>query len=174
MSHLGVLRKATQMGCSRVLIFEDDLSFAADFNARLEQSVKTLTAELWDVFYGGYRLAPWRDLSLGAPAIAPDQELRCSHFVALQSPAMRLAVPFLEAMLMRPGGHVDGGPMHVDGAYNWLRRRNPKLITRLAVPQLGYQRSSRTDVHSLRWFDRLPVLRQATAAVRRVRNLVLP
>ena len=63
--------------------------------------------------------------------------------------------------------------MHVDGAYTWLRRNYPQLTTRLAVPQLAYQRASRTDVHALRWFDRLAGARQLTAAARVLRNFVL-
>jgi glycosyl transferase family 25 len=60
--------------------------------------------------------------------------------------------------------------MHVDGAYFWLRRMYPQLTTRVAVPQLGYQRASRTDIHVLRWFDRLAGARQLTAAVRALKN----
>jgi glycosyl transferase, family 25 len=37
---------------------------------------------------------------------------------------------------------------------------------------LGEQRSSRTDVHSLRWFDRLVLVKDVVASLRRVRNAV--
>ena len=60
--------------------------------------------------------------------------------------------------------------MHVDGAYCWFRHAHPHFRTLLAVPELGYQRSSRTDIHDLRWFDRVPVAREAVAWLRQWRN----
>ena len=56
MSHLGVLRSAQRLGLQRVAIFEDDLDFAMDFNARMPSLVQQLTATDWSIFYGGYRM----------------------------------------------------------------------------------------------------------------------
>ena len=60
--------------------------------------------------------------------------------------------------------------MHLDGAYQTFRERNPRLITLLASPSLGFQRSSRTDIHDLRWFDRTPLVSDAVEWVRGVKN----
>jgi len=60
--------------------------------------------------------------------------------------------------------------MHVDGAYGWFRYEFPSKATWLAVPQLGYQRSSRTDIHPLQWFDRIPGIRWAIEWLRQMKN----
>jgi hypothetical protein len=59
--------------------------------------------------------------------------------------------------------------MHVDGAYSWFRANHPHLLTSVANPELGHQRASRTDVHDLRWHDRVPVVRDIVAFLRRFR-----
>jgi hypothetical protein len=79
-------------------------------------------------------------------------------------------VAYLEAILGRTGGDPAGGPMHVDGAYSWFRRDNPDVVTRLVLPQLGFQRRSRTDVHDHRWHDRTPLIAQALTVARRLGN----
>jgi hypothetical protein len=63
--------------------------------------------------------------------------------------------------------------MHVDGAYTWYRRLSPEDVTLAAVPELGHQRSSRTDIHDLRWFDRLPLVHDTVAGLRRLKNMIL-
>ena len=62
--------------------------------------------------------------------------------------------------------------MHVDGAYNGLRRANPDFDTLLATPELGFQRASRTDIHALRWYDATPLVRNGVACMRWVKNLL--
>ena len=84
--------------------------------------------------------------------------------------ALLEAAAYLGAMLERKPGDPLGGPMHVDGAYNWFRRAHAHHIAVAAVPELGYQRASRTDIHDLRWFDRWPGVRAAVAVIRRIRN----
>ncbi len=49
-----------------------------------------------------------------------------------------------------PPGDETRGPMHEDVAYNWYHLANPDDVTLMEVLELGYQRSSRTDVHELR------------------------
>jgi len=171
MSHRSVLQKATAAGYSRILILEDDVNFVPGFTEQLSRVVAALAIAPWQMFYGGYRVADERDLPAGIPAYSCERRVLLAHFVAFQSPAIQLAAAHLETLLSRPGGDPRGGPMHVDGAYTWLRRAHPELTTRLAVPQLAYQRASRTDIHPVRWFDRLTGARQLTAAMRVLRNL---
>ena len=78
--------------------------------------------------------------------------------------------PFLRAILARPYGHPEGGPMHVDGAYNWFRRAHPGLRHLAAVPPWAVQRPSRTDIHALPWADRQPALRPLLALARRAKR----
>lgn len=170
MSHLGVLRKSAAAGYLRIAIFEDDLDFAADFNRRLIAVIDSLEAQRWSVFYGGHRLQDEAAYESGVPLVRPEIGISTTHFIALSSAAIASAVSFFETLLSRPAGDPQGGPMHVDGAYSWFRRHNPSLTTHVAVPALGYQRSSRTDVHPLRWVDRIPVVKQVTAAARALKN----
>lgn len=174
MSHLNVLRTARRLGLQRVAIFEDDLDFAMDFNARIQSFIQQLTATDWSVFYGGYRMAQssCRPVGAGLRAVGVDEAIETTHFVAFQGEAIAAAVEHLEQLLGRPAGHPEGGPMHVDGAYNWFRRANPQLNTVLAIPALGFQRSSRSDIHALRWYDATPLVRNGVACMRWVKNLL--
>lgn len=166
MSHLGVLREST--GARSVLVFEDDLDFVPAIDQALPAALDALPPS-WGIFYGGCKV----DLAAGegpltrAPAKTP---IGTTHFIAINGPVIDRAIAYLEAILLRPPGHPDGGPMHVDGAYSRFRADNPDIETWVAIPELGYQRPSRTDIHALRWFDRVPLVREAVSTVRRVRG----
>ena len=165
MSHLQILREA--MPLRNVLIFEDDLDFVPDAPARVRAALQALP-DSWGMFYGGC-------VTDAVPANGPLTEiptptsLRTSHFVAFNAPVIARMVDYLEAILGRPPGHIDGGPMHVDGAYSRFRADHPDVRVFVALPELGYQRPSRTDIHALKWFDRVPVLRDAVQLIRRRR-----
>ncbi len=60
--------------------------------------------------------------------------------------------------------------MHVDGAFSRFRADHPDVVTLAALPPLGYQRPSRTDIHALRFYDRWPVLRDIVDAFRRMKQ----
>lgn len=173
LSHLAILDRAARAEYQRVLILEDDVDFAADFAKRIDGVVAQLASSRWGLFYGGgfVERVPAGEGPLRQ--VPPATAIGASHFVAFQGAAIGEAARFLGAMLERPAGDPRGGPMHVDGAYNWYRRAHAARPTLIAVPELGRQRRSRTDVHELRWFDRLPLVREAVANVRRVRNRVL-
>jgi hypothetical protein len=172
MSHLGVLRTAQRLGLQRVAIFEDDLDFAADFKLRIQPLLAQLAGANWSMFYGGYHLERALHDRPGGELLEaqPDELIGTTHFVVLQGDAIAAAVRYLEAILARPAGDPAGGPMHVDGAYNWFRRANPQFKTLLASPELGFQRASRTDIHDLRWYDTAPLIRNAVAGLRWVKN----
>jgi hypothetical protein len=55
--------------------------------------------------------------------------------------------------------------MHLDGAYSTFRHQNPDVVTLIASPNLGWQRSSPSNI-SPRWFDRVPGLRQLAGAAK--------
>jgi glycosyl transferase family 25 len=175
MSHLGVLRTAQRLGLQRVAIFEDDLDFAADFNMRIAPVVEQLASTNWSVFYGGYHM---EQASVGPVHGAlvvsqPNELIGTTHFITFQGEAIQAAVCYLEQILARPAGDPEGGPMHVDGAYNWFRRANPQFNTVLAVPELGFQRASRTDIHDLRWYDTTPLVREGMARLRLLKNALM-
>lgn len=172
MSHLGVLRQAVDAKHEAIIICEDDLDFSEDFRDRLPNLGCVLERETWDMIYGGYQDAPG-----GAPVassisfikVPAGQHIRCTHFILLRGRMIADLVRYLEKMLERPDGDPEGGPMHVDGAYSWFRTAHPEIRTLAAVPPLGHQRPSRTDIHDLRWFDRAPLVRDIVQAMRRLK-----
>jgi glycosyl transferase family 25 len=168
LSHLAVLQDAANSSCARVAIFEDDLNFSRDFNQRIGSLLEGLARAPWSMFYGGHRLP--MTSPAGLYRLPAATEMLTAHFVAFQGPAIARVANLLRAMAGRPSGDPRGGAMHVDGAYNWYRRQHPADLALAAIPQLGYQRSSRTDVHGLGWMDKTPLVRQSIARLRRLRN----
>ncbi|OYY65288.1 MAG: hypothetical protein B7Y51_03325 [Burkholderiales bacterium 28-67-8] len=170
-SHLGVLRDAQEKKYSSILILEDDLNFSNDFLNRYVDIFHDLQEQSWGFFYGGYRIDSEVELhSLGCVLVQPADSVGCAHFLALRAPAISIAADQLDTMSKRAAGDARGGPMHVDGAYCWVRSSNPELNTFIANPELGYQRSSRSDIYKIRWFDRLPLLKTVVATLRKFRN----
>lgn len=172
MSHLAVLRAARDQGVESVLILEDDLNFCADFPARFDAVASHLERHGWGMLHGVYACPGAAAPDCGEPCVRVDPGLaiETSPFVAVHGRWIGLLVDYLEAMLARAPGDPRGGPMHVDGAYCWFRREHPQLPTWLASPPLGYQRSSRTDVHALQWWDRHAGPAWLVALLRRRRN----
>ena len=169
LSHLEILRQARTERLEHLVVCEDDLDFAPDFAARAPQLLDGLAATEWDILYAGHHglpedVAP--DLPGGLVRLAPTRRVRTTHFLVFRHRAVAPLVAYLEAILARPGGHPDGGPMHVDGAFSRFRADHPDMVTLAALPPLGHQRASRTDIHALRWFDRLPVIRSAAGLAR--------
>jgi hypothetical protein len=169
-SHLSILQEARADGVQRLLILEDDLDFAPDVETLMPRALGALAAQPWSIFYAGYERYAGQPEQGPIHDAAPEQRIRTTHFLAFSAPAIALAVPYLEHMLTREPGDPAGGPMHVDGAYSWLRRDHPELSTWLALPELGHQRPSRTDIHDLKLIDRTPLLREAAALLRRIRR----
>jgi hypothetical protein len=171
LSHLGVLKAAAAGGMNRILILEDDLNFADDFLQRMPLVVQGLQRRNWSIFHGGHRVrAPFFPDENGIARVSPQDEVEALHFVGLDARVFGSLIAFLEAQLARVPGHPDGGPMHVDGSYNLFRRAHPEFETWLAVPELGYQRASRTDIHPLQWRDRAWGVRNAVGLLRRMKN----
>jgi hypothetical protein len=152
LSQLEVLRQARNDGLSGFILCEDDLDFSADFESRAPEVLEALSAQDWDIFYGGFDAA--------------------AHGLVASDGLLRLdpTLPYLAAITQREVGDPAGGPMHVDGAYSQFRADHPEMVTLAASPTLGVQRASRTDIHQLRWFDRLPGLRDVTQIGRRLRR----
>jgi hypothetical protein len=172
MSHLGALKAAHADGVERLLLLEDDCDFINEPTGAVEAALRYLGEHPdWDICYGGHHIESELPPSSGPWSAVPDDlVVWTAHCVGFSRRAMEAAVPYLEAITRRPPGDPEGGPMHVDGAYAWFRKAHPHLRTIVARPQIAHQRPSRTDIHELRWFDRLPLLRPLMDALRRSRG----
>ena len=170
LSHLVVIREAIRDGVENVLVIEDDVALSAACAAVAPDFAAALSAPDWDFAYPGHveqtevdAKAPPRWQHTRAP-------LACTHFYALNRRVLPALAAYLEACMLRPPGHPDGGPMHVDGAYSMFRAREAGVVTLVAAPSLAGQRSSRSDIYPNRWYDRLPLARNLVGFARKARN----
>ena len=171
MSHLAILRRARDSGMQRILIVEDDLMFSNYLRKHQGEVACHVEGDDYDIVYLGHLID---GKNTGAVQFQKyDKPLMQSHFIAFKGKVIASLVDAFEAMLERPPGHPDGGPMHVDGAYSTFRMQNPDCVTQIAVPSLGFQRPSPSDIAGFRWFDKIVGLKEISAFGRRVRVLML-
>lgn len=172
LSHLAVLQMARQARARSVLILEDDLNFFDDAPQHLKSVAQYLEDHDWGMFHGVYRADAKVTLQQSVCHQASfDLPVSTTAMVAINGSRLGALVEYLEAMLRRPPGDPLGGPMHIDGAYCWFRMAHPDMPAYLVSRPLGYQRSSRTDVHALKWWDRTPFVAAMINTLRRLRNL---
>ncbi len=169
LSHMGVLCEAADAGAQDVVVLEDDIVFNVDFAAAAPPSFNKLRQLSWDIAYPGHfgTITPAMPDLGGWVKYTPD--LVCAHFYAVRGGAIGQLADGLQTIASRPPGHPDGGPMLPDGALNTLRRQNPNLVTLLANRSLATQGGSPSDISDHRWFDRVPLVRQAVQAYRDAR-----
>jgi glycosyl transferase family 25 len=170
MSHLGIIREAIKEQLENVLIIEDDVALSRECLIDQPQLVAGLRNGDWDFAYPGHTQKLVLQLGQSAYWTITDAPLVCAHFYALHRRILPALEEYLASCMLRPAGHPDGGPMHIDGAYSMFRARHAAAMTLIATPSLAGQRSSRSDIYANRWFDRLPVVRSISARARRLRN----
>ena len=175
-SHLAIIREALAAGVDRLLIIEDDFDFAVDIDRRGPRILAALAAMPWDLFYGAPVLAPDAGQQRnggdgdgsGLIELAADVPIMTTSCVGFGRVALEAVEPFLTAMLGRPVGSPDYGPMHVDGAYSVLRAQFPGLRTIVCRPAIGSQRASRSDIAPNRFIlDRFAFTRPLANRLRR-------
>jgi glycosyl transferase, family 25 len=175
MSHLQILEEAARDGLGNVLVLEDDLDFDARLHAASDAFMHPITEGGWDFAYFGHVADDATSMLQQMPFLATtDQPLATTHFYAMNGRAISLLKDHLNACLNRPVGHPLGSPMHVDGAYSLYRSQHPELLTLMAVPSLGGQRSSRSDIFPNKWYDRNGVTRLLAGFARRLKNRFTP
>ena len=165
-SHLAVLK--SHIGRTRpLLICEDDLQLDSAFAERIGDVSKALDGVPWDLFYFGAHLCgqPVEHLAVREPSAKLSQ----LHMAAYNPEVLPRLVVWLEAMLERSPGQPLG-PMHVDDAIALFRRDNPDIVTRVAVPPLGHQRASPSDIQIRGWHDRVPLAGPLIRLLRGMKN----
>ena len=169
LSHLAILNDAIVSNLDTILVMEDDLSIDDRFVQALPQMCRTLQKRRWHFAYLGH-VEKLPDNG-GSPVWeTARQPLATTHFYALDRKVLRPLRDHLQACLEREPGHPLGSPMHVDGAYSLFRMRHPEVLTLIAAPSLGGQRSSRSDIFPNKWYDRTPVLVQVAGWLRAIKN----
>jgi len=169
-SHLELYRRARAVGAKHLLVFEDDAELSPRFRDDEVFVVDQLQRLDWGMVLIGHE-------DLEPPADRPTQvipfpgEVGQSHFYAVHHRILDRLIDFFEACLTRPPGHPDGGPMSPDGALNFFLNHNPDIPSFITSPNFGKQRSSRSDLMP-RWFDKMPILRQAASALRSLKRRI--
>lgn len=171
-SHLEAFKTAARENARRLLILEDDILFKTADTARLSALSDEFQTHPFAMAYGGFQERPIgsnivSDHLIEAPAASP---IVLAHCVMFDGGILPDLVAYLEAILTREPGDPIGGPMHVDGAYNHFRKDHPHLRTLAVDPPIAFQRSSASDIAVKRIIDRTPLLKNLTAASRRVKN----
>jgi hypothetical protein len=167
LSELGAMNAARNMGCQTVMIIEDDCD--------LSQLDPDVEARIYDqIASGGFDICmlghshphdPAGPLIISAPRELP---FGLTHCYLLHQNILPEFCRYLEAMLFKPPGGTGLGPMHLDGAHKHFRA-DTGCVTWIVNPPVALQRSSRSDVGG-KWFDKVPVLKDAVQAARKLRR----
>ena len=158
LSHLGVLLEAKRRNVRNVLVLEDDLAITPLMDRYIEALASAMDRQGWDFLYLGHveKVESGGPLEL-LPCTRP---LVTAHFYAVSGKVLERLIDYLQRVLGREPGDPAGGPMHLDGALSMFRAANPDVVTLIAQPNLGWQRPSRSDLHST-WLQRTPPFREA-------------
>lgn len=167
LSHLQILKEALASHCQRLLILEDDVNFIDNFSADLPDRLKALEHWQWDICYLGHSFAVSSQKPSGFSYCS--EPIQTSHAYAVNGQTLPALIAYLEAVLNREPGDPRGGPMHYDGALSMFRAQNPHIKTLILTPSVVYQRPSRTDIHDLAFYDRLPGLKQLANWARKLK-----
>ena len=168
-SHLSIFKVAAQQNARNALMVEDDLTISDKFHEQFDSIARQLGETKWDFAYLGHVLElPSSPAQVLMTPCTPETKLMTTHFYAAGGAILPRLIEFLEQMQQRPPGDPRGGPMHVDGALSTFRRQNPDVVTLVAHPNLGFQRSSPSDVAQRKWVDRYPGAKQVASFARAV------
>lgn len=175
LSHLAILKQAKREGLANVLVIEDDLTIAKKFVPNQAAIVEQLTQSDWGFVYLGHTAEVSKDTPIKLQPFPADEWILTTHFYGVNSTIFDRLIDFLEEVQQRPADHPQGGATYPDWAYSYFRAQNPDVLTLIAAPNLGWQRSSRSDLHGTAWFDTTPVVRDLAGVARRgkiwLRNL---
>jgi hypothetical protein len=175
LSHLACFQAASVSKHDRILIIEDDAYFPRAAINRLQEALMGLRNSEWQIWYGGHFFIGNDQPSSHGWGIQIDSKtgIQTAHCVGFQGAATINSIrAFLELILTRPAGHIEAGPMHVDGAYTTWRLLNSGAVTRATIPEICRQRSSRSDIAAIGFLDRSPITRNIIKPLRKLRNYI--
>jgi hypothetical protein len=170
LSHLQILKQAREAGLANVLVMEDDLLIHRKFKEVEASLIDYLGQTEWDMVYFGD--ASDRPVTLPVEFLPLKEDIQTTTFYGVNSSILHRLIHFLETLQARPAGHPDGGPMHLDGAYNLFRRFNPDILTLKTDGGLVAQRSSRSDIYPNAWYEDMPVVRPLVQVYRQSKTLL--
>lgn len=141
-SHMTLMQECAASGKS-MLVMEDDIDFEFDRIAAFGPVASRLQNVNWGLLYLGY-LEPKTG---GEPRCERyDGGTIGGHFYGVTPEFAQAVGDYMQSCTTRPRGDPIGGPMYRDGAFAMFRQRRPDLSTYLAIPSLGGQFSSRSDL----------------------------
>lgn len=150
LSHLNILENAKNNKYKNILILEDDIAFSKNIKKHENKAIQLLEKKDWDIAYFGHALGNTSD---EISWIKMDQPIRTTHCYAVNGKILDRFTEFLQNLLKRKPGDPLGGPMHYDGAINTFVRQNSDVNVYYISNNLGYQRSSATNIHDLSIYD---------------------
>ena len=170
LSHLAILEKAVEQNLNSILILEDDTSWSRSALYDVTDLARILNSVEWDLLHGGDGSDASSKSAMRLQLQRPSNELQMAHFVGFRGGAIQIAHRYLSDLLTRPAGAPNGGPMHVDGAYCWLRKHHRELDTYKCVPSIAKQRPSLSDISPPTGLKGNMLISRGLAVIRRIRK----
>ena len=171
LSHMNAIKKARYDSLANILIMEDDIAFVTDTNSIASEAFHELDQVNWGFLYLGHEHKSYDSPEKRLERIT--EPVPGKYFYAINSTIFDRFLEFLELVLERPPGHPDGGPMYYDGALSTFLMQNRDINTFVVVPSLGYQRSSRSDLHPTFILDELTLLKPLSSVFRSLKNTII-
>ena len=174
-SHWECLRAAHRRGDKSVLVMEDDIVLAHSIKNLVPAIISELESSPWDVIYFGHEdtgAIPNATSGTDQIKLVPFNGIvRGCHFYAVNGKVLARFLSHLDRVAAGVEGDQEIGPMPIDGALSIFRRNNPDVVTWIAVPKLGWQRSSRSDI-TPQFFDRIRATRPLITFLRNAKNVM--
>lgn len=167
-SHREAIREALAAGAGSLLIIEDDVFFTDPPAGAVDDIIGAMRRTDWEIVYFG------RLPEEGEPSSAPlnlwPKGVIGGHFYGMTRGYMEKILAYLDSLGKPELGMGDMRPTFRDSAFGLYAEGHPDLKQYLAGPNLALQRSSRTDLHKLAVYDRIPGVKNLVGAARNLRN----
>jgi glycosyl transferase family 25 len=177
-SHRECLKRGLAAHNTSVLILEDDVAFSSVVASHGSKIIAQLNASHWDIVYFGHEntgkipIAESDNIGKHELQLQPwTRDIVGLHFYAIKLSIIPELISHLDRVERGREGDQEFGPMPVDGAINVFRRLNPHVRTLIAVPKIGWQRPSRSDI-SPKGIDGIMMLRPVVKALRDLKYFI--